>query len=132
MGYTIFWNQCRFTEYTYSNVIKLIPKVIDSNTSFWIESWGFVIGISDDECVPIERWPTSTTFAKTNRMPYTKDAMKALILMVEFGAAWDLGHDDTDMTWYMEALEAVHAIHHLASYEMQKEYFTTGRRPLGT
>ena len=50
--------------------------------------------------------------------------MKTLILMVEYGVAEDLAHDDTDMSWFLEALEEVHAIHYLVSYESQKAYFT--------
>jgi len=49
--------------------------------------------------------------------------MRALILMVEHGVTFNLNHDDADMTWYLEALEAVHAVRPLASYEQQKEYF---------
>ena len=128
MGYTIFWEQHPFTKYTYSAVLKLIPKVI--HTEFRIEDWGFTIGPDSDNCVPIERVPTQMTFSKTNRLPYTKDAMKALILMVEYGAATDLGHDDANMSWYLEAWDEVHAICPLASYEEQKKYFTVASSPV--
>jgi hypothetical protein len=128
MGYTIFWEQHPFTNYTYSNVTKLIPKVV--KTKFKIVSGGFVIGDNDDECVVIERVVTQMTYSKTNRLPYTKDAMKALILMVEYGAATDLGHDDANMSWYLEALDEVHAICPLVSYEQQKQYFTVASSPV--
>lgn len=86
-----------------------------------IESWGFVIG-EEDDCVAFSR-RDGTPWEKTNRLPYTKEAMKALIIMVEYGVTRNLDHDDADMTWYLEALEFVHAKHPLASYEHQKEYF---------
>ena len=43
--------------------------------------------------------------------------------MVEFGAAKNLNHDDSDMSMYLNALEEVHEIHPLISYEEQKTYF---------
>jgi hypothetical protein len=49
--------------------------------------------------------------------------MKVLILMVEYGAAENLGHDDTNMEPFLAALNEVHAIHKLVSYDMQKGYF---------
>jgi len=123
MGYTIGWTQHAFTDYTYKSVTTMVPRVIAAPTKFRQESWGFVVGIDDDNSVCVERQPTMMTFSKTNRMPYTLDAMKALVLMVEFGAAADLVHDDSDMTWYLTALDSVHAVVPLASYEMQKAYF---------
>jgi hypothetical protein len=121
MGYTVYWEQLSFSEFTYNNILKLIPKVIQS--TFVITEWGFIIRESDDDSSCIERNPTQMTFTKTNRLPYTKDFMKALILMVEFGAAINLNHDDSDMSIYLNALEEVHAIHTLISYEQQKTYF---------
>ena len=120
MGYTVNWQQLNFSEFTYNNILKLIPKVIQS--TFVITEWGFRIGESDDSSC-VERNPTQMTFTKTNRLPYTKDFMKALILMVEFGAAKNLNHDDSDMSIYLNALEEVHTIHPLISYEQQKTYF---------
>jgi hypothetical protein len=49
--------------------------------------------------------------------------MMALILMVEYGVTQNLNHDDTNMTWYLEALEEVHAKYPLVSYQQQKKYF---------
>ena len=121
MGYTISWEQLPFSDVTYSNVCKIIPTLV--KVKFRLEHWGFVIGDNDDQCFCIERYPTQMTFCKTNRDPYTKDAMMALIVMFEYGAAKDLQHDDIDMTWYLDALETVHAVKPLASYEMQKAYF---------
>jgi hypothetical protein len=121
MGYTVEWEQLSFSEFTYNNILKLIPKVIQS--TFVITEWGFIIRESDDYSSCIERNPTVMTFSKTNRRPYTKDFMKALILMVEFGAAINLNHDDSDMSIYLNALEEVHVIHPLISYEQQKTYF---------
>jgi hypothetical protein len=59
--------------------------------------------------------------------------MKALILMVEYGVTENLSHDDTDMSWFLEALEDVDAKHSLTSYKWQKMYFTElGRVKSGT
>jgi hypothetical protein len=49
--------------------------------------------------------------------------MKALILMVEFGVTQNLNHDDDSMAWYLTALDEIHAVVPLASYDMQKRYF---------
>ena len=121
MGYIVDWQQLPFSDFTYNNILKLIPKVIQSKLV--ITGWGFIIGDSDNDSSCIERNPTNMTFTKTNRLPYTKDFMKALILMVEFGAAKNLNHDDSDMSIYLNALEEVNAIHPLISYEQQKTYF---------
>lgn len=121
MGYTVYWEQLPFSDLTYNNILKLIPKVIQSK--FVITGWGFIIGEPDDNSSCIERNPTQMTFTKTNRLLYTKDFMKALILMVEFGAAKNLNHDDSDMSIYLNVLEEIHAIHPLISYEEQKTYF---------
>ena len=104
MGYTVTWEQLSFSDFTYNNILELVPKVIQSN--FVITEWGFIIGDSNDDSSCIERNPTQMTFTKTNRYPYTKDFMKALILMVEFGAAKNLNHDDSDMSIYLNALPA--------------------------
>lgn len=121
MGYWVTWTQYHFTSYTYSNVVKLAALVV--KTKFRLESWGFVIGDDEDNSACIERHPTMPTGTKTNRMPYTRDLMKALILMVEFGAADKLGHDDDSNAWFLEALDEVHAVRPLESYELQKAYF---------
>ena len=121
MGYTVYWEQLPFSDFTYNNILKLIPKVI--NSKFVITDWGFMIVESEHEYSFIERNPIQMTFTKTNRLAYTKDFMKALILMVEYGAAKNLNHDDSDMRIYVNALEEVNAIHPLISYEEQKTYF---------
>jgi hypothetical protein len=121
MGYTVFWDQLPFTDYTYNNVIKTVPTVV--KTKFCLMDWGFCVGDNVDDSVAIQRIPTELTFVKTNRLPYTSDVMKVLMLMVEYGAAVELGHDDADMNLWLTALAELHAIKPLASYEMQKQYF---------
>lgn len=122
MGYTVSWRQHRFTDFTYASILRILPTLINKDTPFCIHPWGFCLG-TDDDPAPIERVASICTFIKTNRLPYTKDVMKALILMVEYGAADELSHDDDDMTWYLEALDEIHATHPLASYDQQKAYF---------
>jgi hypothetical protein len=126
MGYTIFWDQLQFSEFTYENVCMVVPRVV--SVKFCREPWGFTVGDSVDNCVGIEKSPTTLTFVKTNRAPYSIDVMKTLIVMVEFGAAWHLGHDDDSMALYLKALGEVHAIHPLVSYEQQKAYFLEQER----
>ena len=121
MGYMVHWEQLAFSEFTWSNLLKLVPKVV--NCEFTQTTWGIVLSSSDDDSAYIERHPTQMTGSKTNRLPITKDLMKTLILMVEFGAAKGLDHDDSDMSMFLNALDEVHAIHPLVSYEEQKAYF---------
>jgi len=133
MGYTISWEPLHFTDFTYNTIINAIPKVI-SNTSIFIEeNWGFSVGernsngsININQCVGFNMNNKNIlfTWSKTNRLPYTKDIMKVLILMVEYGVTYNLDHDDTDMSWYLTALDEVHAVRPLASYDLQKNYFT--------
>jgi len=122
MGYMVHWEQLRFSDFTWSNLLKLVPKVVKCH--FTQTTWGFVLSSSDDDSACIERYPTQITGQKTNRLPITKDLMKTLILMVEFGAAKGLDHDDSDMSMFLNALDEVHAIHPLVSYEEQKAWFT--------
>jgi hypothetical protein len=121
MGYTVHWEQLPFSDFTWSTILTLVPKVIDC--SLIITTWGLVLSESEDDTCCIERVPTQMTYSKTNRLPFTKDLMKTLILMVEYGAAQQLNHDDDDMSMYLNALEEVNQIHPLVSYEMQKTYF---------
>ena len=121
MGYWVYWKQLPFTDITYNNVFKIVPTVV--NVKFRSEPWGFVVGDDENESLAIERHPTQLTGTKTSRLPYTKDVMKTLIVMAEFGVAQNLDHDDSDMTWFLEALDEVHAVRPLLSYEMQKTYF---------
>jgi hypothetical protein len=103
-------------------MLTLLKKVLNPKTALTIEPWGIVLG-SDGDFACIKQNLTQITIAKTNRLPYTKDFMKALILMKEFGAAEDLSHNDSDNSWWLEALETVHATHPLISYDRQKTYF---------
>lgn len=122
MGYTVYWQQLAFSDFTYNNILKLIPKVIKSELVI-TGLKGFIIGDSHVTCSGIDRNPTEMTSTETYKRPYTMDFIKALILMVEFGAAENLLHNDPDMSLFLNALEEVHAIHPLVSYEQQKTYF---------
>lgn len=121
MGYTVQWEQLAFSEFTWSNLLKLVPEVVDCE--FTRTTWGFVLTEDENSSVYIEKHPSQITCQKTNRLPITKDLMKTLILMVEFGAAQELNHDDKDMSMFLNSLEEVQAIHPLVSYEEQKAYF---------
>jgi hypothetical protein len=123
MGYTISWDPLCFTDVTYKTVITLLPRVLTHGTLFRIERWGFILGTNESNSIAFMRDGNQMCWEKTNRLPYTKEAMKALILMVEYGVTKNLDHDDTSMAWYLEALEDVHHRHTLVSYEQQKKYF---------
>jgi hypothetical protein len=123
MGYTVSWEPARFTDYTYNNVITVLQKVLTPGRIFRLEKWGFVIGDNENDSMGFSRDGQQMCWEKTNRLPYTKDVMKALILMVEFGVTQNLNHDDDSMAWYLTALDETHAVVPLASYEMQKRYF---------
>jgi hypothetical protein len=124
MGYTISWEPLRFTDYTYNTITILLPKLIGSGYKLTIEPWGFVIGRNETESIGFVRDGSQSPWEKTNRLPYTKEVMKALILMVEYGVTQNLDHDDRSMGLYLEALKEVHWRHRLCSYEQQKAYFT--------
>lgn len=126
MGYTIHWTQRQFTNFNYAAIVAVVPVVIDCK--FRLDDRGFIVGDNDDECLVIEFVPTQPTGVKTDRLPYTKDVMKTLIVMVEFGAALDLAHDDRDMAAFLVALEEVHAVRPLGSYRVQKMYFESGQQ----
>ena len=123
MGYTISWHPLRFTDYTYQNVVAVIPKVISPTCGFKVETFGIYIGDDINNSIVFRRDALQAPWEKTNRLPYTKDAMKALILMVEYGVTEQLNHDDTSMEMYLDALDEVHQKHPLVSYAMQKKYF---------
>jgi hypothetical protein len=122
MGYTISWAPLRFTHFTYLGITELLPKIISEECKVSIGPHGFSIG-NDEDCVYFPKDEPRWCWEKTNRKPYGREAMKALILMVEYGVTTALDHDDTDMTWYLNALDAVNMVRPLVSYENQKKYF---------
>jgi hypothetical protein len=123
MGYTLQWEPLHWTDFTYKGILSVLPTILEG--PYRLNTWGFSIGPDENNCTPFLRSGEGYCWDKTNRLPYTKDVMRALILMVEHGVTSGLNHDDADMTWYLEALEAVHAVRPLATYEQQKEYFLT-------
>jgi len=123
MGYTLSWTPLRFSDFTYQGIVSLLPKVISPDCKLTVDANGFTIGDDEDNSVYFPKDAPRFCWEKTNRLPYGREAMKALILMAEYGVTTGLDHDDSDMTWYLEALEAVHAVWPLVSYESQKKYF---------
>ena len=123
MGYTIYWDPLRFSHYTYMNVIQVLPNILSPGTQITVELWGITITDAQNHSIVFAFDGKQLPYWKTNRLPHTKEAMKALVLMVEYGATENLDHDDSDMTWYLEALNEVHRKHPLVSYEIQKKYF---------
>ena len=125
MGYTISWHPMRFTDFTYQSVIDAVKRVLSPGFSLRQENWGFIISDDEDsnDRIPFLRNSYQPPWEKTNRHPYTKEAMKALIIMVEFGVTVELDHDDNDMSWYLDALDAVQVTYPMESYERQKQYF---------
>jgi len=123
MGYTISWAPLRFSDFTYAGITEILPKIISEDSKLTIGPHGFSIGNDDDNRIYFPKDEPRWCWEKTNRKPYGREAMKALILMVEYGVTTALDHDDTDMTWYLNALDAVNSVWPLISYENQKKYF---------
>ena len=125
MGYTVSWEQLSHNEYVYNKLLSILPKVLDKDTQLKIEPWGFIVGNDENESFVIEKYPSVMTFTKTNRLPYTKEVMKTLILMAEFSLATMLHDSDNDGKAFLDALEEVQSKYTLESYERQKSYFNT-------
>ena len=127
MGYSIRWTPGVFTDVTYDNVTSVLSELIDPGNRLTVETWAFTIGSGPESEAVIARYSEgSHSFCKTDRAPYTKDVMKALILMVEFGAAMQLDHSDEDMSEWLTVLEFVQVLWPLVSYGHQKTYFSRG------
>ena len=124
MGYTISWAPLRFSDFTYAGITDLLPKVISEDCKVTIGPNGFSIGNDENNRIYFPKDDPRWCWEKTNREPYGREAMKALILMVEYGVTVGLDHDDTDMTWFLEALDAVNIVWPLVTYEKQKKYFS--------
>lgn len=120
MAYTVSWEQLAFSDYTWSSVLKLVPKVV--KCLFIPTKWDFTLKKGEDS-VRIERYPPQYVYSITPSILFAKDLIKALIVMVEFGGAKILKGDNKDMTIFLKALDEVQAIYNLASYEEQKAYF---------
>lgn len=120
MEYTVTWEQLAFSDYTWSSVLKQIPKVV--TCKFIKTLWDFILKEGDDK-VRVERYPPQYVYTMTYSEPFVKDLIKALILMVEFGGAKIMTPDDRDMSIYLDALDEVHSICRLTSYEQQRDYF---------
>ena len=123
MGYTISWAPLRFSDFTYAGITELLPKIISPDYKVTIDPHGFSIGNDEDNRIYFPKNNARWFWEKTNRQPYGREAMKALILMVEYGVTVGLDHDDSDMSWFLEALDAVNTLWPLISYENQKKYF---------
>jgi hypothetical protein len=122
MSYTVSWEQLAFTDSTWSSVLDLVPKVV--MCKFIPTKWDFILRQAKDS-LRIERYPPQYLSSMTTTIPFAKDIIKTLILMVEFGAAKILKSDGNDISVILNALDQVHSIYHLASYEQQKAYFLT-------
>jgi hypothetical protein len=123
MGYTVSWEQLPHNEYVYNKLLTILPKVLDEDTQFKIEPWGFIVGNNENESFVIEKYPSVATFTKTNRLPYTKEVMKTLILMAEFSLATMLEDSDDNRKAFLGPLEEVQSKYTLDTYEKQKSYF---------
>ena len=120
MEYTVTWEQLAFSDYTWSSVLKLVPKVV--TCKFIKTLWDFILKEGEDS-VRVERYPPQYVYSMTYGEPFVKDLIKALILMVEFGGAKIMIPDDNDMSIYLDALDEVNSTCYLVSYEQQKAYF---------
>jgi hypothetical protein len=114
--HTIHWKQHPFSDLMYNTFHALIPSILDPDTTFERTFWGCIIG--GERGIYIERRP-SLAYATTQ--VYLTDLLKVLVLMTEFGAATitHTGHRKE----FLKALEDVHKLHPLMTYEQQKQSF---------
>lgn len=119
MGYTISWNPLDFTEYSYNCVIRVLPKVLNTATTFKLEDWGFTIG-TINESVSFNKNGHTHPWITTDQLPYIKEVLKALILMVEYGATENINYHDISYVIFREVLKEVNLKHPLRSYNIQK------------
>jgi hypothetical protein len=119
--HTIHWKQKAFSEFVYNTFLSLIPPLLNPDTTFERTFWGFIIG--GERGIYIERRP-SQAYAKT--YSYLPDLLKILVLMTEFGAATNIRCDGMSAE-YLTALEEVHKIYPLMTYNQQKQSFNKAR-----
>lgn len=122
MASTVTWEQLAFSDYTWSSVLKLVPKVV--TCKFIPTKWDFILKEGVDS-IRVERYPPQYVYTMTYSDPFLTNLIKTLILMVEFGAAKILKPDNKDISIYLDALDEVQNICQLASYEEQKAYFSS-------
>lgn len=116
--YTIHWKQLAFSEFVYNTFLTLIPSILNPDTTFERTSWGFTLG--GERGIYIERRP-SLAYATT--YSYLPDLLRVLVLMTEFRAATDIRCDGMSAE-YLTALEEVHKIYPLKTYDQQKQSFS--------
>jgi hypothetical protein len=120
MSYTVSWQQLAFSEFTWSSLLTLLPRIV--SCKYTPTLWDFRLTEGDDT-VRIERYPPKYVYSKTSPISFTRDLIKTLILMVEFGAAKILKQDDSDMFMFLTILNELQSLHPLDTYEEQKKYF---------
>ena len=123
MEYTISWEPLQITEYSYSSVLRLLPKVLSSSTLIKVEEWRFIIKNSSNELFYFNRAGLQKPWFKTSSVLFIKEVIKALILMVEYCITQNLDSEGISKSTYLEILEEVNSIHPLTSYVQQKNYF---------
>lgn len=113
---TIHWKQKLVSEFIYNTFLSLVPSILNPETPFEKTPWGFTLG--GERGVYIER--RACLAYATAGQPYVRDLLRVLVLMVEFGLASNLyGHISPE---YLVALEEVHRMYPLSSYQVQKAF----------
>jgi hypothetical protein len=116
---TIHWKQKLVSEFMYNTFLSLVPSLLNPETQFERTPWGFTLG--GERGVYIER-RACLDYARVGQ-PYTRDLLRVLVLMVEFGAAMNIRCDGITAE-YLTALEEVHTMYPLMTYEQQKQPFS--------
>ena len=133
MGYTVFWEPQHFCKAVYDKAIFDIKQVIDPTLIKIEDSYGFgfrMADMEDDESFVISsKYYSDYWFVKTNRLPYTKDVMMSLIIMVEYGMVSNLKSDDETNENFIDALNTVKSIiPNLLTYDVQLQYFMENKK----
>ena len=119
MGFSLYWTQTEVSVEVFKRFQHVLGGFL-KHAAFKRRDDGFVVFQTqneDDMCESFitERIPYCENYScKTNRLPYTEDVAKALVLMFEFGITNHISADDN--IYLKDALKDVHTIYPLAKY----------------
>jgi hypothetical protein len=127
MGFTIYWHSTPVdtaTWKTFSNFIKTMVGPNDILAEYDTTSVLLEAVKGPAETFFVAQAHSGYHFCKTNRIiPFTREVMKTVIMMKEFGLAEDINSDDNAM--FLEVLEWMQEkARPLKCYEDLKKKFT--------
>lgn len=127
MGFTFYWEQCTANQAQMRTLFQGLMTHLGPNSYVGMKKTDRIIikGKTDMETcetMVIDRKESGFNFCKTQRLPYSEDVAKALILMYEYGFLDDKCNpcmsDDSGGRYLMAALEAIEKKQPLANYEV--------------